>query len=336
MFIYLITNSATGKIYVGQHKGNNLKKYLQMKFSQSRYELKRKGHGRGSHLFNAMRKYPNQSDWSITPLISGVQTREALNAWEITLIELFDTRNPEIGYNICKGGEGFTGHHSIETKEKLRVINMQVWQSPEMREQHSIRLKEVFNSNPDIVEKRNQNIKLAHQDPKKKANWSNGIKKAHREKGDNYSRGMKNVWNRQEYRERMGVIRKELWQNLNAEEKEKFQASSKTPEALATIGASIKTLWQVPEYRDNLLRRRKEQGEVRRMGLDKFVQLATKVHGSYDYSSVVYANAKTKVIILCPKHGEFSQSPDKHLRGQGCPLCGRDKAGRKKTINTHS
>jgi len=28
MFVYLITNSATGKIYVGQHKGNNLKKYV--------------------------------------------------------------------------------------------------------------------------------------------------------------------------------------------------------------------------------------------------------------------------------------------------------------------
>lgn len=46
------------------------------------------------------------------------------------------------------------------------------------------------------------------------------------------------------------------------------------------------------------------------------------VHGeSYDYSEVEYLNAKTKVKILCPKHGYFLQTPNKHLLGQGCPLC---------------
>ena len=30
---------------------------------------------------------------------------------------------------------------------------------------------------------------------------------------------------------------------------------------------------------------------------------------------------KEKVIIICPIHGEFLQSPDGHLRGQGCPEC---------------
>ncbi len=48
----------------------------------------------------------------------------------------------------------------------------------------------------------------------------------------------------------------------------------------------------------------------------------TEVHNNkYDYSNVVYINSKTKVDIICPKHGRFSQSPNSHLRGQGCPTC---------------
>lgn len=47
-----------------------------------------------------------------------------------------------------------------------------------------------------------------------------------------------------------------------------------------------------------------------------------EIHGDkYDYSKVFYTKAKEKVCIICPKHGEFWQSPNKHLRGNGCPLC---------------
>lgn len=41
----------------------------------------------------------------------------------------------------------------------------------------------------------------------------------------------------------------------------------------------------------------------------------------YDYSLVNYVNCKTKVIIICPAHGTFSQTPNNHLTGNGCPLC---------------
>jgi hypothetical protein len=114
MFIYVITNNITGKIYIGQHKGANLQQYLQKKF----YHARNQKTG-SSYLFNAMRKHPDYKDWSIEPLISDVQTREALDAWEITLIESFQTRNPEIGYNLCKGGEGFTGVFTPEHRAKI-------------------------------------------------------------------------------------------------------------------------------------------------------------------------------------------------------------------------
>lgn len=47
-----------------------------------------------------------------------------------------------------------------------------------------------------------------------------------------------------------------------------------------------------------------------------------EIHGSkYNYSKVKYINAKTKVCIICPEHGEFWQSPDQHKHGHGCPEC---------------
>ena len=42
MFVYLIANHETGKYYVGQHKGNNLKQYLQKKFYEARHYLSRR------------------------------------------------------------------------------------------------------------------------------------------------------------------------------------------------------------------------------------------------------------------------------------------------------
>lgn len=53
-----------------------------------------------------------------------------------------------------------------------------------------------------------------------------------------------------------------------------------------------------------------------------FITKATALHGdTYDYTRVQYQSAKTKVIILCKRHGEFLQTPNSHLSGGGCPLC---------------
>lgn len=55
---------------------------------------------------------------------------------------------------------------------------------------------------------------------------------------------------------------------------------------------------------------------------DEFVQRSNEVHGDkYDYSKSIYVNSRTKVIITCPKHGEFEQNPKNHYNGQGCSKC---------------
>lgn len=59
--------------------------------------------------------------------------------------------------------------------------------------------------------------------------------------------------------------------------------------------------------------------------LSQFIEEAVEVHGTkYDYSKVQYVNTYTKVIIVCPIHGEFEQTPKSHLRGYQCNKCTRE------------
>ena len=56
--------------------------------------------------------------------------------------------------------------------------------------------------------------------------------------------------------------------------------------------------------------------------LEEFVEESKKIHGNiYDYSKVEFVNTVKKVCIICPKHGEFWQTPSHHISGRGCPNC---------------
>jgi very-short-patch-repair endonuclease len=62
--------------------------------------------------------------------------------------------------------------------------------------------------------------------------------------------------------------------------------------------------------------------------LDKnsFIEKANKIHNNfYSYDNVDYKTNKTKVIIICPKHGDFIQIPNDHLNGAGCPICKKSR-----------
>lgn len=53
-----------------------------------------------------------------------------------------------------------------------------------------------------------------------------------------------------------------------------------------------------------------------------FIKQANNVHDNkYDYSQSKYINQKTKIIIRCPIHGDFLQTPDGHLQKRGCSKC---------------
>jgi very-short-patch-repair endonuclease len=57
-----------------------------------------------------------------------------------------------------------------------------------------------------------------------------------------------------------------------------------------------------------------------------FKEKATlKYSDIYNYSLVNYIDSKTKVDIICPKHGKFYQTPHNHLNGRGCPKCSESR-----------
>ena len=65
-------------------------------------------------------------------------------------------------------------------------------------------------------------------------------------------------------------------------------------------------------------------GGSMKLSTEQFIERSKMVHGDkYDYSLVNYKNNGTKVTIICPKHGEFMQTPFHHMDGVGCPHCKR-------------
>ena len=59
--------------------------------------------------------------------------------------------------------------------------------------------------------------------------------------------------------------------------------------------------------------------------LETFIQKAQFVHGdAYSYDKSEYVNARSKITITCPIHGDFEQTPSGHLNGDGCSQCRYD------------
>ena len=62
----------------------------------------------------------------------------------------------------------------------------------------------------------------------------------------------------------------------------------------------------------------------KKLTTEDFIKKARLVHGdTYDYSKTEYVHSKTKIIVICPEHGEFHTTPNAHLRGSKCPRCSK-------------
>jgi group I intron endonuclease len=117
-YIYQITNSVNGKIYIGKTLSA-----VSTRWSNHKSDA-RKGVVRYA-LYLAMRKHGIES-FSIETLErwegnSKRALNEKLCEREKALIEERDARNPEIGYNMVDGGKGTAGWHpSSERWEKAK------------------------------------------------------------------------------------------------------------------------------------------------------------------------------------------------------------------------
>lgn len=153
MFIYLIVNHVTGKYYVGQHKGDNLKQYLQKKFYDASV-----GRGGSSRLYNSIRKHGRDA-FTIHALLSDIQTRAELDQCEKDFIAFLKSQDAKYGYNICRGGEGFTGPHTLKAKAAVTKAMKKRWAQPGFKK-HWTELMTGHDTSPETIEK----IKAARAD----------------------------------------------------------------------------------------------------------------------------------------------------------------------------
>ena len=102
--VYMHINKINNKVYIGQTCQKPEKRW------KNGY-----GYKEGTHFRSAINKY-GWDNFEHIVLVEGLSLEKA-NEIERLLIALWDTRNPDRGYNICFGGD----NHKLseETKEKI-------------------------------------------------------------------------------------------------------------------------------------------------------------------------------------------------------------------------
>lgn len=60
-----------------------------------------------------------------------------------------------------------------------------------------------------------------------------------------------------------------------------------------------------------------------RKNLEYVIESGKQIHNNkYDYSKVIFTRMFDNILIVCPKHGDFLQTPANHINHkQNCPAC---------------
>lgn len=78
-----------------------------------------------------------------------------------------------------------------------------------------------------------------------------------------------------------------------------------------------------------------KKGTHKKLNTESFINKAKMIHGEkYDYSKVEYIDYKHPVILSCPSHGDFFQTPEVHLMGSACPECAKEHRALLNTLTT--
>jgi hypothetical protein len=61
-----------------------------------------------------------------------------------------------------------------------------------------------------------------------------------------------------------------------------------------------------------------------------FIKKVNKIHNNYfSYKNTFYKRNRDKIVITCPKHGDFKQKAQHHLDGYNCPKCSMNMCSKK-------
>ena len=110
-----------------------------------------------------------------------------------------------------------------------------------------------------------------------------------------------------------------IWEeNESIKLKKKFLNLEEVGQEIITI--TIKKNVEKNEWKDIM----------KKLTTDKFIEKSKKIHGNkYNYSKVNYINSHKKIEIICNKKHTFYQTPNDHLTGHGCSVCGYKNVSKK-------
>lgn len=66
---------------------------------------------------------------------------------------------------------------------------------------------------------------------------------------------------------------------------------------------------------------------MKKLTKEEFINRSIEIHGNkFDYSKTEFKNVRSKIILICPNHGEITIRVSNHIHmKQGCDDCARDK-----------
>lgn len=133
MIIYKITNKINGKIYIGQTKN-----ILGKRWSQHKDAAFKRNFNMPLHF--AIKKYGSEN--FIIEEIAKANNVNDLNILEIELISKYNSTNPKIGYNICKGGNNrIDGNSWSEERKRQASERIKGNKNPRYRIKHTKEFK---------------------------------------------------------------------------------------------------------------------------------------------------------------------------------------------------
>lgn len=103
--IYIHRNKINNKVYVGQ-TGQQVNQRWR----------NGKGYINNSLFYRAIEKY-GWDNFDHDIIFTGLDKEQA-NRLEVEIISLFDSNNPDKGYNLTEGGQGTNGYHFTEEHKK--------------------------------------------------------------------------------------------------------------------------------------------------------------------------------------------------------------------------